>query len=256
MSCQLTILGCSGGIGGQNRTTSFLLNQHILIDAGTGVGDLSLAQLQAIDHVFVTHAHLDHIACLPLLLDAIVGMRTTPVYVHATAVTIELLKTHIFNWLIWPDFSQIPSAENPSLVFVAHELGERRTIGAVTVTPLPALHTIPAVAFQLESAESSIVFSGDTVASEAFWAAVNQIDPLKALIIETAFSNKEHALAAAAKHLCPSTLAEQLQHWRGGAEVLITHLKPGESELTLQEVLALDHEHPIRGLLQGETIRF
>lgn len=256
MSCQLRVLGCSGGIGGENRTTAFLLNQHILIDAGTGVGDLQLAELLAIDHVFITHAHLDHIACLPLLLDSVVGARANPIYVYATAQTIDLLRKHIFNWLIWPDFSVIPSAAQPSLVFVEHELGQDITLGEVTITPLPAIHTVPAVGFALDSGESSVVFSGDTITGPDFWQAVNQLDTLKALIIETAFADKEHQVADAAKHLCPSTLAEQLRHWRGNAEILITHLKPADSELTIQEVLALDHHHPIRRLLQGEIIEF
>jgi 3',5'-cyclic-nucleotide phosphodiesterase len=65
---QLRILGCSGGIGGANRTTSFLINDSILIDAGTGVGDLSFSALTRIEHVFITHSHLDHIACLPTKL--------------------------------------------------------------------------------------------------------------------------------------------------------------------------------------------
>ncbi|QLI80226.1 3',5'-cyclic-nucleotide phosphodiesterase [Chitinibacter fontanus] len=256
MSCQLRVLGCSGGIGGDNRTTAFLLNQNILIDAGTGVGDLQLSELLAIEHVFLTHAHLDHIACLPLLLDSVVGARTSPIYVYATAKTIELLRKHIFNWLIWPDFSTIPSAQQPSMVFVEQELGQPITLGEVTITPLPAVHTVPAVAFSFTSSQGSVVFSGDTIAGPDFWQAVNQLDALKALIIETAFADKEHQLADAAKHLCPSTLAEQLSHWRGNAEILITHLKPADSELTIQEVLALDHLHPIRRLLQGEIIEF
>ncbi|WP_373975902.1 3',5'-cyclic-nucleotide phosphodiesterase [Chitinibacter sp. SCUT-21] len=256
MSCQLRVLGCSGGIGGDNRTTSFLLNHTILIDAGTGVGDLQLAELQEIEHVFLTHVHLDHIACLPLLLDSVVGVRSSPVFVHATAQTIALLRQHIFNWLIWPDFSTIPSADQPSLVFVEHEVGQATVIGEVTITPLPAIHTVPAVGFLMETSQGAIVFSGDSIAGPDFWLAVNQVKNLKALIIETAFADKEHQLADAAKHLCPSTLAEQLRGWQGGAEVLITHLKPADSELTIQEVLALDHDHPIRRLLQGEIIEF
>ncbi|WP_410498515.1 MBL fold metallo-hydrolase [Chitinibacter sp. S2-10] len=256
MTCQLRVLGCSGGIGGENRTTSFLLNQHILLDAGTGVGDLLHEELLQIDHVFLTHSHLDHIACLPLLLDTVIGSRNKAVYVHATAQTIEVLRKHIFNWLIWPDFSVIPNAQQPCLIFVPHELGEAKTIADVTITPIPAIHTVPAVAFLLESAQGAVVFSGDTTGGAEFWQAVNRVKNLKALIIETAFADKEHAIADAAKHLCPSTLAEQLAHWHGSAQILITHLKPADSELTIREVLQLDQLHPIRRLLQGEMIEF
>jgi len=103
---KLRILGCSGGIGGQLRTTSMLLDNDILIDAGTGVGNLSLKQLTRINHVFVTHSHLDHVSHIPFLVDTVGWMRNKPITVHAT---LEILKQHIFNWKIWPDFAQIPS---------------------------------------------------------------------------------------------------------------------------------------------------
>ena len=252
----LRVLGCSGGIGGSNRTTSFLLNQTILIDAGTGVGDLTMAELLQIEHVFITHAHLDHIACLPLLIDSTIGARILPVTVHATLATIGILKAHIFNWLIWPDFSVIPNAENAFLRYSPQELGEPYIIDDMIITPIPAEHTIPAVAFEIKNARSSIVFSGDTIGGAAFWQAVNQIKNLKTLIIETAFAERELPLAKLAKHLCPSTLAKELLNLQSDVEVLITHLKPAESDLTIAEVLNLDHIHPIRRLLQGEILEF
>ena len=45
---QIRILGCSGGIGPGLRTTSLLVDGTLLIDAGTGVGDLPAAELAAI----------------------------------------------------------------------------------------------------------------------------------------------------------------------------------------------------------------
>jgi 3',5'-cyclic-nucleotide phosphodiesterase len=213
-------------------------------------------ELLQIEHVFITHAHLDHIACLPLLIDSTIGARTMPVTVHATAATIAILKTHIFNWLIWPDFSVIPSAEDAFLRYAPQELAEPYQIDDVTITAIPAEHTIPAVAFQIDNSRSSIVFSGDTVGGPQFWQVVNQITNLKTLIIETAFAERELPLAQMAKHLCPSTLAIELLNLQSSVEVLITHLKPADSDLTIAEVLNLDHIHPIRRLLQGEILEF
>ena len=121
---KLRILGCSGGIGGNMRTTTMLLDHDILIDAGTGVGDLSLAEMVAIDHVFLTHSHLDHIASIPFLLDSVGFMRDNPLVVHATAETIAILKQHIFNWQIWPDFTEIPNSNQPCLHFETISLGQ------------------------------------------------------------------------------------------------------------------------------------
>ena len=95
---RLRILGCSGGISGNLRTTSMLLDRDVLIDAGTGVGDLSLGELSAIDHIFVTHAHMDHVGFIPLLVDTVNPVRDKPITIHATAETIEILRQHLFNW--------------------------------------------------------------------------------------------------------------------------------------------------------------
>ena len=102
---KVRVLGCSGAIAQGCRTTSFLINHNILIDAGTGVGDLTLEEMRRIDHVFLTHSHLDHVAALPLMLDAVSSLRNHPVQVHALPATIAALQAHVFNNTIWPDFS-------------------------------------------------------------------------------------------------------------------------------------------------------
>src|SRR4051812_49592974 len=142
---KLRVLGCSGGIGGRHlRTTSFLLDGDVLIDAGTGVGDLTLAELSQIDHIFVTHSHLDHVASIPFLVDTVGGMRSKPIVVHATRATIEILRNHLFNWAIWPDFTEIPSPEAPFLRYEELELGGSLELGGRRITAIPARHTVPA----------------------------------------------------------------------------------------------------------------
>src|SRR5213075_1957021 len=128
---KLRVLGCSGGIGGRHlRTTSMLLDNDVLIDAGTGVADLSLTELSLIDHVFLTHSHLDHIASIPFMVDTVGGMREKPVTVHASRATIEILKNHLFNWAIWPDFSEIPTPQAPFLRYEEISLGQTVRLGA------------------------------------------------------------------------------------------------------------------------------
>jgi ribonuclease BN (tRNA processing enzyme) len=234
---QLRVLGCSGSIGGQhNRTTSFLVDQDILIDAGTGVGDLSLAELTLIDHIFVTHSHLDHVDSIAFFLDSVGALRPRPVTVHAIAPTIEILKRHLFNGDIWPDFTAIPTPEAPWLRYQALEVGEVIELGGRRITVLPAVHTVPAVGYHLDSGRGSLVFTGDTGPNDALWEIVNRIENLRYLIIETAFSDKDRRLAELALHLCPSMLGEELAKLKRPAEVFITHLKPSEIELTMQEI--------------------
>lgn len=234
---KVRVLGCSGGIGGRYlRTTSLLVDHDILIDGGTGVGDLSLAELALIDHVFVTHSHLDHIACIPFIVDTVGEMRNRPLTLYATKATLEIIRAHIFNWSIWPDFSEIPNAENPFLRYQQIRLGQATEIAGRRIVPVPANHTVPAVGYHLDSGAGSLVFTGDTTTNDALWKVVNKIRNLRFLIIETAFSNREHRLATVSKHLCPSMLADELKKLQHSPEIYITHLKPGQIELTMQEI--------------------
>ncbi len=254
---KLRILGCSGGIGGRHlRTTSMLIDNDILIDAGTGVGDVSLAELTLIDHIFVTHSHLDHVCCIPFLVDTAGGMRNKPLTVHATEPVLEIIRNHLFNWSIWPDFTQIPTASAPFMRYATLELGLTVDLRGRKITPLPANHVVPAVGYQIDSGRASLVFTGDTTTNDPLWKIVNQIANLRHLIIETAFCNRERDLAVASKHLCPSMLAEELAKLERKAEVFITHLKPGEIELTMQEVEECAGRYRPRMLQNNQVFEF
>lgn len=253
---KLRILGCSGGIGGNFRTTSMLLDNDVLIDAGTGAGELSVAELCKIDHVFVTHSHLDHIACIPLMVDSVGFMRDKPLTIHATEATLEILRQHIFNWKIWPDFTQIPNAQQPYMCYQAIQLGQTMELQGRKITALPANHVVPAVGFQIDSGAASLVFSGDTTSQDELWEVVNRIANLRYLVIETAFPNAEKELALLSKHLCPSLLAEELLKLKSNPEIYITHLKPGEVELTMQEISECVHGISPAMLLNGHVFEF
>lgn len=234
---KVRVLGCSGGIGGAHlRTTSLLVDDDVLIDCGTGAGDLSVPELAGIDHVFVTHSHLDHIALLPLLIDTVMDMRAEPLTVYATEATLDAIRRHIFNWAIWPDFSVVPSAEKPFMRFETIAVGDTVLLGQRRITALPANHTVPAVGYWLASGVASLVFTGDTGPCPSLWEEINRIEDLRYLIVETAFPNRDRRLATLSKHLCPSMLAEELSLLQRPAEIYVTHLKPGQIELTMQEI--------------------
>lgn len=254
---KLSVLGCSGGIGGRHlRTTSLLLDRDVLIDAGTGVGDLTIAELAMIDHVFLTHTHLDHIACLPLLLDTVVDRRHKPLMVYGTEAVLSILRNHIFNWAIWPDFTEIPTPAKPFVQLRPIAVGETIDLGGRKIRALPVDHTVPAVAYHLESGRGSLVFSGDTGPCDAFWAAVNQISNLQHLIIECAFSNREERLARQSRHFCPSMLASELKKLEQTCELYITHLKPGQIELTMEELAECLEDYKPRMLQNNLLIEF
>jgi len=253
---RLRVLGCSGGIGGSLRTTSLLLDHDVLIDAGTGVGDLTLPELARIDHVFVTHSHLDHVTSIPFMVDSVGWMRREPLIVHVTEDTARILREHLFNWKLWPDFTQIPDPVKPMLRYETMVPGRAVELADRRLTPLPANHVVPAVGFQVDSGQASLVFTGDTTANAALWPVVNRIANLRYLLIETAFCNSERDLAIASKHLCPSMLAEELEQLTCAAEVYITHLKPGEGELIMQEIAECAGRWRPRMLEHGQVFEF
>ena len=256
---KVRVLGCSGAIAKDCRTTSFLIDGDLLVDAGTGVGDLSLEEMAGINDVVLTHSHLDHIAALPLMVDAVAAMRSTPLRVHALAETIASLQAHIFNNTIWPDFSQIPSAEAPFISFHPLCLGQPLHIANKLVEPLPAVHTVPAVGYAVTGDEGKggcWVFSGDTERNPAFWKRVNQLN-VNMLVIETAFSNREKDLAKRSLHLSPMVLADELDFIAKDKRfpIYITHTKPAETSLIMQEIQRFDQTHP-QGLDVSHDIRW
>lgn len=244
---KVRVLGCSGAIAKDCRTTSFLIDQDVLVDAGTGVGDLTLEEMAQIDHVFLTHSHLDHVAALPLMIDATASIRTRPVQIHALQGTIDTLKAHIFNNTIWPDFSVIPSPEAPFISFHALVIGQRLQIASKQFEVLPAVHTVPAVGYAVTAGSGCWVFTGDTEKNPALWARINQLD-VAMLVIETAFSNRERDLAKLSLHLSPHVLATELDCIDPGKTypIYITHTKPAETELIMAEIQRFDQTLPTR----------
>ena len=242
---KIRVLGCSGAIAKDCRTTSFLIDHDVLIDAGTGVGDLTLDEMQCIDHVFLSHSHLDHVAALPLMVDAVAAKRTTPIRVHALAQTIAALRAHIFNNIIWPDFSQIPTPDAPFITFHGLEPGQTLALEGKFIEVLPAVHTVPAVGYAVTAGKGCWVFSGDTEVNPAFWKRVNALD-VAMLVIETAFSNKERDLAKRSLHLSPLTLASELDciERTRNYPIYITHTKPAETELIMDEIQKFDQTSP------------
>jgi 3',5'-cyclic-nucleotide phosphodiesterase len=254
---KLKVLGCSGGIGGAGaRTTAFLADKDILIDCGTGVGDLELDALAAIDHIFITHSHLDHIASIPLLIDAVGEMRGVPVTVHATPEILHILRAHVFNWLIWPDFTAIPDRRRPFLRLQPLQVGDSVRLGARTVTVLPALHSVPAVAYCLDSGDGQLVYTGDTAYSADLIAAINRCHALRHLIIETAFPDEQHGLAVASRHLCPGMLAAILEEIVHTPRVHVSHLKPGQGDRIMAQIEAAGVRLRPTALRQGQIIEF
>jgi cAMP phosphodiesterase len=179
------------------------------------------------------------------MADAIASYRSTPLQVYALADTVAALKTHIFNNVIWPDFTRIPSPQAPLIHFQTIEIGQSLAITGKQVEALAAVHAVPAVGYAISKGTACWVFSGDTERNPAFWARINQME-VSMLVIETAFSRREKELAARSRHLSPDVLADELNNLTADRRfpIYITHTKPAETDLIMSEVQHLTSRDP------------
>ena len=255
----LHVLGCSGAIAAGCKTTAFLLDDDLLIDAGTGVGDLALEALAKVDHILISHSHLDHVLSIGLLADSVMRLRRAqdrpPIQVRALPETLAALRQHIFNGVIWPDFTRLPSAESPVLELLPIALGDVLELAGKRIEVLSASHTVPAVGFAVDGGSAGWwVYTGDTGPNPALWHRLKEMK-VAHLVIETAFSDEERQLARISRHLCPTALGNELAQLGGSVDVHITHIKPGEMEAVMAEIGRLGTPHRIHALAAGQQIR-
>jgi ribonuclease BN (tRNA processing enzyme) len=244
---QVRILGCSGGIGAGLKTTSILLDDDLLIDAGTGVGDLSLEELRRLRHVFLTHSHLDHVVGLPLFIDAAFeAYLEHPLQVHACQATINALREHLFNDVMWPDFSILPSAADAVMQFMPLSAGQVLELGSRQIRAVDVKHAVPTLGYCVEAGGKVLAFSGDTTNNQTLWPVLNAYSNVDVLVIEVSFPNRQAELAEKSGHYCPRTFAQDLAKLEHDPAIWLTAMKPGEEELIMEEV---------RSELPGRTVR-
>lgn len=222
------MLGCHGGESPRHRTTSFLLDGRLALDAGAITSQLEVAEQARIGAVLVSHAHLDHIRDLATVADNRCQVGAAPLIVAAPRATIEVMKKHFFNDLLWPDFAKIPSEDAPTILYqeVAYDAPTR--VLDYVVHAVPVNHTIDAAGFVIGSDDGAIGFSGDTGPTDRLWELVDRTPNLKAMLMEVSFPNRLQALATASGHHTPQTLLTDLQKVSAPRDLatLLYHIKP------------------------------
>ena len=224
----LRILGCHGGETPRHRTTSFLIDEKLAIDAGCLTSQLELSDQLRIETVLVSHSHLDHVRDLATIVDNRAQLQAPPLTVAATRPTIEVLKAHFFNDRLWPDFTVIPSPDEPSLVWQEIALESPTKVLGYDVTAVPVNHTIDCSGFIISDQNSAVGFSGDTGPTDRLWELLSETPNLKALLMEVSFPNREQKLAAASGHHTPQTLIADLAKLDAPQDLptMLYHMKP------------------------------
>ncbi len=235
---QLRILGCHGGETPKHRTSSFLVGDTLAVDAGAVTGSLSLAEQERIGSVLISHPHMDHVRDLATLTDNRCQQRGPTLDIVGIPETIEALRTHFFNDVIWPDFTKIDSRDGPTVRFVELQPGVEADVGGYGVTPVLVNHTVDTSAFIVRKDGASLVYGGDTGPTDELWKRVNALDDLRALMVEVSFPNDEAQLADDSKHLTPETLASELTKLEQSEElpIMLYHIKPTFESRVLREL--------------------
>ncbi|HUG37492.1 MAG TPA: 3',5'-cyclic-nucleotide phosphodiesterase [Candidatus Limnocylindrales bacterium] len=250
---KVKVLGAFGSEGQGQRPSAFLVDDRLLVDAGTVAGALTVPEQVAIDHAVISHAHLDHVVGLLFLTDTLaLTAPDRPITAWSIAPVVESLSTHAFNDKLWPDFRVIPTATNPVLELRVLPEMKETSLGALQVIPVPVDHTVPATGYIVSDGEAGFVYTGDTGPTERLWTVARQMHGLKALIVETAFPNRLDGLAKLAGHLTPRLLQREMDKMPPDVPVWIFHIKPQLYEETAEELARIDSTR-IHVLEQGKT---
>lgn len=236
---KIRVLGSAGAEFPNFRPPAFLINDQFLLDAGTIGAVLNEEEQWNIKDIFITHSHLDHIRGIPALADNIIikNLKHT-VMLHSTNDVIVAMQTHMFNNIIWPDFTKIPTTENPVLRFNELVTDQDYSIAGYTVRAIAVNHTVPAVGYKVCCGNKTIIYTGDTGPTETIWKYADEID---ALIVEVSFPNNMEPLALLTRHLTCSMLCSELEKVAVlPKRILITHPKPQYFDIIRKEIECLN----------------
>jgi 3',5'-cyclic-nucleotide phosphodiesterase len=224
----LRVIGCHGGETPKHRTSAFVVDDRLALDAGSLTSGLDLKGQTALEAVLVSHAHLDHVRDLATIADNRFQKGALGLRVVGTKPTLAALRKHFFNGILWPDFTQIPSRTKPTIELVEVKPNRLAVVAGYEVRAIPVTHSIDCCGFTVAGRHGTIAYSGDTGPTEELWTVLNKTPDLRALLVEVSFPNAQHRLAKVSGHYTPETLAKDLGKLERRAELpmLLYHIKP------------------------------
>jgi ribonuclease BN (tRNA processing enzyme) len=253
---KIQVLGGHGGEALGFGTTSFLIDEKLLIDAGAVASTLSIDQQTKIDHILISHCHLDHIKDLAFICDNCFGLKRKPFQVHTHETVKGIIKAHLLNDVVWPDFTKLPNSENPTMVIHSLQEENELTLGEYKVLAVKVKHAHDAMGFIIEKGDSAVLFTSDTGPTERIWSVAKAQKNLKAIFTEVSFPNELQKVADISDHHTPFSIQKELQKMPSGIPVILTHLKPHYRDSILKEMKGIG-EGRVRVLEKdGEVFNF
>lgn len=253
---KIQVLGGHGGLAKGFSTTSFLIDEKLLIDAGAVAGVLSISEQTAIDHILISHCHLDHIKDLAFISDNCFGLKDKPFAVYTHETVKKILKTHFLNDIIWPDFTALPNEKHPTMEIHGVEPEVSFNLSDYKITPVKVNHAHDAMGFIIEHKDSAVLFTLDTGPTERIWEVAKKFKNLKAIFTEVSFPNSLGKVAELSDHHTPKSIEQEILKMPEGIPIILTHLKPNYQREILEEMKGIAPERVIVLERDGEIFNY
>ena len=225
----------------EQRLTCFLIDDCVAVDAGSIAIALTNEQRSKVKDIIITHPHMDHVASLPIFIDDLYPILQEPMRVHATPEVIQLLERDIFNWNLYPRFSDLKNDYGPVMEYVPIPIGKPFPVAHLNVVAVPVNHIVPTVGLVVSDGQSSVAFSSDTAQTEEFWKILNEMKGLDALLIEASFPDRMSKLAEVSRHFTPASLGQELKKLtHNGMDIMAVHLKATYRDEIIAQLNALN----------------
>lgn len=232
-----------GGASARQHLSCFVIDDCVAIDAGSLAMAANDVQRKQIRDIVLTHAHLDHIAGLPLFVDDLFATLVEPIRIHATEPVLKVLETDIFNWDVYPSFCELENENGNVLEYRKIEAGKKFQVRHLEIKPLNVNHKVPAVGFIISDGTTKIAISGDTAEPEDFWKGVNEEDDLDYMLVECAFPDELDELAKASHHFVPQLLKKEICKFKHDCPIYVINIKPMYCDRVVAQIENLQIEN-------------
>ncbi len=255
MTVDIRVLGCYGGSAPGMRPPSFLIGDHVAIDAGGLTPALSLEEQALVSHIFLSHSHIDHLATLPYLLDNVLSRAENAVSLYGPEGTIRCLSEHLFNGVLWPDFSRISNPKTVIMKMNQLDCGQSMKVHDVEITPFPMEHEVECHGHLVQGPESSVAICSDTSSTKGLLEVFPKAKNLRAVVLEVSFPKRMAEIATLSKHISTESFIREIERIPQHVEVLVSHVKPAYVDEIRQEILSLGLKN-VSFLEQEKEYRF
>lgn len=255
----IEFLGTGGTRTPTQGTTCLHVSDHCVIDAGNLINTFG-DNIFTIEHIFLTHSHLDHIIDIPFLADLFVTQKKVSLKIYGLKSTLDDLRQFIFNHRVWPNFEEITliGHTEKTIELIELELETPYNIDDISLTPFKTNHTEGSCGYIIKKNGTGILFTADTYRCDRIWELLDERPEIHTLITEVSFPSEFAKLANDSKHLTPALLADELKKCkRDDFTLCVMHLKALFVKSIVEELNTL---HLLRNggkvLIDGDKVKY